>query len=108
MANTSPWREVGHSRAFYSLIKVGGYPREILDKFQRYHRQSIPDDPIPGPFTERLLVLRSGGTLISSIPSNKYRDRGGSGCLDSAGHSLSGAWRMADYAAVCRVVRLSS
>ncbi len=75
MANNSPSREVGHSRAFYSLIKVGGYPREILDKFQRYHRQSIPDDPIPGPFTERLLVLRSGGTLISSIPSNKYRDR---------------------------------
>jgi hypothetical protein len=34
--------------------------------------------------------------------------RGGSGWLDSVEHSLSGAWRIADYAAVCRVVRLSS
>ena len=34
-------------------------------------------------------------------------DRGGSGWLDSVAHSLSGAWRIADYAAVCRVVRLS-
>ena len=33
--------------------------------------------------------------------------RGGSGWLDSLGHSLSGAWRVADYAAVSRVVRLS-
>ena len=34
--------------------------------------------------------------------------RGGSGWLDSLGHSLSGAWRIADYAAVRRVVRLSA
>jgi hypothetical protein len=36
------------------------------------------------------------------------RGRGGSGWLDSLGHSLSGAWRIADYAAVRRVVRLSA
>jgi hypothetical protein len=34
--------------------------------------------------------------------------RGGSACLDSFCQFISGAWRMADYAAVCRVVRLSS
>ena len=34
--------------------------------------------------------------------------RGGSGWLDSLGHLLSGAWRVADYAAVSRVVRLSA
>ncbi|MBM4128381.1 MAG: hypothetical protein FJ247_13825 [Nitrospira sp.] len=33
--------------------------------------------------------------------------RGGSGWLDSIGPFLSGAWRIADYAAVCRVVRWS-
>jgi hypothetical protein len=33
--------------------------------------------------------------------------RGGSGWLDSVDHSLSGARRIADYAAVRRVVRLS-
>jgi len=33
---------------------------------------------------------------------------GGSGWLDSLGHFLSGAWRITDYAAVCRVVRWSS
>jgi hypothetical protein len=32
--------------------------------------------------------------------------RGGSGWLDSVRPSLSGAWRIADYAAVRRVVRL--
>jgi hypothetical protein len=37
----------------------------------------------------------------------KLNERGGSGWLDSPGHSLSGAWRVADYAAVSRVVRLS-
>ena len=33
--------------------------------------------------------------------------RGGSGWLDSVGPFLSGAWRIVDYAAVCRVVRWS-
>ena len=33
--------------------------------------------------------------------------RGGSGWLDRVGPFLSGAWRFADYAAGCRVVRLS-
>ncbi len=33
--------------------------------------------------------------------------RGGSGWLDSFCQFISGAWRIADYAAVCRVVRLS-
>jgi len=36
-----------------------------------------------------------------------YVIRGGSGWLDSIGPFLSGAWRIADYAAVCRVVRWS-
>ncbi len=36
-----------------------------------------------------------------------FRDRGGSGWLDSFAHSLSGASRVVDYAAVRRVVRLS-
>ncbi|TKB79124.1 MAG: hypothetical protein E8D42_06890 [Nitrospira sp.] len=34
--------------------------------------------------------------------------RGGSACLDSFCQFISGAWRVADYAAVCRVVRLSA
>ena len=34
-------------------------------------------------------------------------ERGGSGWLDSLGHSLSGASRVADYAAVRRVIRFS-
>lgn len=33
--------------------------------------------------------------------------RGGSACLDSLCQFISGAWRVADYAAVRRVVRLS-
>jgi hypothetical protein len=36
-----------------------------------------------------------------------FRRSGGFGWLDSVAHFLSGAWRMADYAAVCRVVRWS-
>ena len=34
-------------------------------------------------------------------------ERGGSGWLDSFSPVISGAWRIADYAAVCRIVRLS-
>ncbi|CUS36640.1 hypothetical protein COMA1_30163 [Candidatus Nitrospira nitrosa] len=34
-------------------------------------------------------------------------ERGGSGWLDSFYQFISGAWRIADYAAVRRVVRLS-
>ena len=45
---------------------------------------------------------------VSTRQSTLVKDlRGGSGWLDSLGHSLSGAWRVADYAAVSRVVRLS-
>jgi hypothetical protein len=43
---------------------------------------------------------------FGTIEGNEVK-RGGSGWLDSLGHSLSGAWRVADYAAVSRVVRLS-
>jgi hypothetical protein len=39
--------------------------------------------------------------------ANTNERRGGSGWLDSVDHSLSGARRIADYAAVRRVVRLS-
>ena len=34
-------------------------------------------------------------------------DRGGSSWLDSLGLFLRGAWRIADYATLCRVVRWS-
>ena len=33
--------------------------------------------------------------------------RGGSGWLDSLGPFLSGVWRIADYATLCRIVRWS-
>jgi hypothetical protein len=44
---------------------------------------------------------------ISKRTINQDLIRGGSGWLDSLGHSVSDAWRVADYAAVSRVVRLS-
>ena len=51
--------------------------------------------------------LMNGEWQKNSTPSFVSENRGGSGWLDSLGHSLSGAWRVADYAAVSRVVRLS-
>lgn len=50
----------------------------------------------------------SGGVLLCiSTSGNSKNMRGGSGWLDSLAHSLSGAWRIVDYAAVCRAVRFS-
>jgi hypothetical protein len=46
-------------------------------------------------------------TLTKQDLSDCIDDRGGSACLDRFCQLISGAWRMADYAAVCRVVRLS-
>ena len=54
-------------------------------------------------FFDGLLSL----TLADELAWSQVPKRGGSGWLDSLGHSLSGAWRVADYAAVSRVVRLS-
>ena len=58
---------------------------------------------------ERAKVFQSIGWSLQNNDSNgELRDiRGGSGWLDSVGPSLSGAWRIADYAAVRRVVRWS-
>jgi hypothetical protein len=44
---------------------------------------------------------------FSSGPKTYRAVRGGSACLDSLCQFISGAWRVADYAAVRRVVRLS-
>ncbi|TKB55879.1 MAG: hypothetical protein E8D50_00915 [Nitrospira sp.] len=49
---------------------------------------------------------RSRGSVVGS--ANQFLSRrGGSACLDSLCQFISGAWRVADYAAVRRVVRLS-
>ncbi|MDP1947920.1 MAG: hypothetical protein Q8L77_10520 [Nitrospirota bacterium] len=55
-------------------------------------------------------VLFSTNWIMRSSSTPQYcyvENRGGSGWLDSLGHFLSGAWRITDYAAVCRVVRWS-
>jgi type I restriction enzyme R subunit len=49
----------------------------------------------------RTAITQAGSTVDAGY-------RGGSGWLDSLDHSLRGAWQIADYAAVRRVVRLSS
>lgn len=66
---------------------------------------------------EPLIKLAAQGELMAYEhrgfwqPMDTLRDknhlRGGSGWLDSGTPSLSGAWRVADYAAVRRVVRFS-
>jgi hypothetical protein len=75
-----------------------------IDKRVR-HAPSIEDvrteDPRPP-----VMYLRAFNQGKNSSPTAREA-RGGSGWLDSLGHSVSGAWRVADYAAVSRVVRLS-
>jgi hypothetical protein len=51
--------------------------------------------------TRPVLIVQAQALLDASHP------RGGPSCLDSMFHSLSGASRFSDYAAVSRVVRLS-
>ena len=47
--------------------------------------------------------------LTMSMPFDRAKNaRGGSGWLDSLCQFISGAWRIADYAAVSRVVRWSA
>ena len=53
---------------------------------------------------EKREFLKSASSQLESF---RQTNRGGSGWLDSVGPSLSGAWRIADYAAVRRVVRWS-
>ena len=47
------------------------------------------------------------GLKFQGLNDTVLTKRGGSGSLDSFCQFISGAWRMADYAAVRRVVRLS-
>ena len=66
---------------------------------------SYNDGIISGELTYRISGAKK--TIPFQRPFDLL-DRGGSGWLDSLGHSLSGAWRVADYAAVRRVIRFSS
>ena len=55
----------------------------------------------------RVLVNDVSGSELDQIIFSNVEISGGSGWLDSVDHFLSGAWRMADDAAVCRVASLS-
>ena len=52
--------------------------------------------------------LAVGGMTRFLVVDIQCVGRGGSGWLDSFYQFITGAWRIADYAAVRRVVRLSS
>jgi HsdM N-terminal domain len=65
------------------------------------HRFSIPDGSRWGD------VLAASTNLGEKLTTAMRAVRGGPSCLDSMFHSLRGASRCADYAAVSRVVRLS-
>ena len=54
----------------------------------------------------RLSILMALPPTEGQLPPTT-NNRGGSACLDSLCQFISGAWRVADYAAVRRVVRLS-
>lgn len=59
------------------------------------------------PRNESATTQRDALQKVLDDQEEKLFVRGGSGWLDSVDHSLSGAWQIADYAAVRRVVRLS-
>ena len=71
-------------------------------------------DFLPVNTGDDLKVLEVGcgdGTRLAWLKDNLNPDcygvRGGSGWLDSLGPFLSGVWRMAGYATLCRIVRWS-
>ena len=62
------------------------------------------------PWVGTMLAFPVGNELLIDhllLALKQQGVRGGSGWLDSVGPFLSGAWRIVDYAAVCRVVRWS-
>ena len=90
---------------------------EMSDRLNRmFNRQALPqanakETMVVADWVPSVDVSETDGEyqIKAEIPDVKKEDvkRGGSGWLDSVTPSLSGAWRVADYAAVRRVVRFS-
>ena len=88
----------------------GGRPLKPVRKYgiPRY-RVTLVREGRAIPAAESVHTSEGAAAILRPLFAGLDREqfRGGSGWLDSLGHSLSGAWRVADYAAVSRVVRLS-
>ena len=83
---------------YWFLYSVAGDPSMIEGFIQG--DSSFQNGTFTSSNAKDFNVGRSGAPVLDAT-------RGGSGSLDSFCQFISGAWRMADYAAVRRVVRLS-
>ena len=106
------------------LMRHGGIRAKTIRKWrattQSQHSFPVAANTLDRAFTvaapnrvwagDLTYVWTREGWLYLAIPLDLYSRRvvrGGSGWLDSFYQFISGAWRIADYAAVRRVVRLS-
>jgi hypothetical protein len=107
--NSVPPLPVTQQKIFQELQKVEVKSQRFADTIIIYSPLWINENhkvPMHGVYAT--LMSCAATMLVSLIGRHVLRGgRGGSGWLDSLGHSLSGAWRVVDYAAVRRVVRFS-
>ena len=84
------------------------YSAEVISSFGTFDKVRILAQDSKRDLA--LISIPTNNSFPVSVAGNtkfKPGDRGGPSCLDRMFHSLSGALRYSDYAAVSRVVRLS-